>query len=305
MFSNMNQMMDFVSKTLASASGYDTNKTGSYYNYDAFLRLPADALSEEMIPLLYALCRMILKIPDISCIYSTEEYHRFLMHLVTHHYLILNKNASIHLMQYHVRSIEPECLFDLSLSIHSSWFQHSCAPNAALVHKDGITTCVILRPIKKGEPIYVNRQQTFSRFSSQRRQFHWDRVETQCNCIRCSRCPAETPENDLMHNDLNFQFLKNQTNLSGQSAEYSVEMIETLKLKCKSVLMKYGRDEWCKEIESVFWFYSILLNHNPPTSQNLSIKLARLRRSHYNLCYYRKPDMVVPAKRRMRLFSTI
>lgn len=133
------------------------------------------------------------------------------MHLVTHHYLILNRNASIHSRQYHVRSMEPECFFDISLAIHSTWLQHSYAPNAAIVHKDDVTTCVILRPIKKGEQIYANRKQTFSRFSAQRRQFLWDKFETQCHCIRCSHCLAETPENDLIHSEANFQFLSNQT----------------------------------------------------------------------------------------------
>lgn len=253
-FSNIDQLINFVEHTVNSKELKMPNFANEKSKYQMFLEMKNDKFTENIIPSLYSIFKIMINQKQIAETFHTEKYRRFLMHLTLKHYLVLAKyffaytktNPIQSCDQYHAEM--PEAIYVAHLTILISIFQHSCAPNTVLAINNGSTIGVVLRPIKKGEQLNVCRFTNLPESYVERKKLLWERCEVCCDCERCKLKTEKIFQNHLLQNDPDFRFICS-----------SAEEKKTLKEKCVTFLTKYGRLPWSMEIEICIRKYAPLL----------------------------------------------
>ncbi|KAJ6649954.1 N-lysine methyltransferase SMYD2 [Pseudolycoriella hygida] len=95
----------------------------------------------------------IMSSTDYAAKFDTLAKQRFLVHLICHHAAIVRSNG------FPTNSGIPgvnDDDFDCTIALESSYFNHSCLPNAVKLYKDDITVIRAIQPIKAGQQIFVD-----------------------------------------------------------------------------------------------------------------------------------------------------
>lgn len=116
---------------------------------------------------------LYLIIPSVNIAFDSESKQRFLLHLILHHLAINVTNA-----------IESE--FTASIGAVLSLFNHSCAPNLYNYSVDNRKLCITIRPVKKGEQLFISYlgpddEQT----AKQRQHLLKSKWNFECKCDKC------------------------------------------------------------------------------------------------------------------------
>lgn len=110
--------------------------------------------------------------------FSSIEEQRFLVHLIIHHGLILRSNSFQHASGDD---------FSMRLNLFISYINHSCAPNANVLHLPNKTVVNSILPIQKGEQVFISYM-TGDDFDGTRTEFK-EKLEQiygfRCDCSVC------------------------------------------------------------------------------------------------------------------------
>lgn len=256
LFPNVDALIAFVKKTMANRSTDipDFNDPKSIYR--AFLSLKnEDQMPTEMVVMFKMYYQLIMDQPKIACIFHSKKYKRFLMHLIAQHLSIAYNGSSSQRFQY----ISPteKLVFEIQLAVLRMSFKHSCAPNMIYTLDNGVTAGIVVRPIIKGEEITVNQFDIGFENGLERHLYIFKKTGKTCNCEHCYLPIQSIEENPIYQRNIFFKFILTKLGISPQTI--SRDELHELIMSCEYFLEMYGREQWCKEIELVVQFYSMLL----------------------------------------------
>lgn len=179
MFPSVDDLMKFVESCLKDRDldEVPASANDSTSKYGLFLKLMPSYTDKNLFSS-YQAYTCILLIPKVKSLFDTELKQRFLMQLIVHHTMTISKNVFQDSESYAV-----EYIYDV-LSI----VNHSCAPNMGLTSEGNIGYGVTVRPIKKGEQIFIDYY--FSDYldmpTDRRKQVLMDIWGFDCKCTKCS-----------------------------------------------------------------------------------------------------------------------
>lgn len=245
MFPDIESLMQFVEKIIVDKTFHKIPKTSGdqHSKYGIFLSL-TQSFKDEHVCQAYKAFTCISLLPKISYLFDTEKKQRFLMHLLLHHAIVTPKNAFVDCAHVDNQRTTLKYVFD-ALSI----MNHSCSPNLSFTTMGKYGYCVSVRPIKKGDQMFINylgddAHQTFD----MRQKILKDVWGFECKCDKCesSPCPVEYEQ---MKNDPALKYVI-RTQEHDQNTNDASKRIQ-LKKQCIKFLKKYGHLPWSNELEFV------------------------------------------------------
>lgn len=260
-FSTIEALIEFVEQTMASGSPGIPSFNDDKSKYKTFLKLNGDTASTHVYePIAYSLYQTMLHQTNIAEMFSTEKFKRFLMHLVFQHLFILASNST-NVSRTIRDALNPQDIamatVALQLCVLRSFFKHACARNIALIVDNGSTAGIVVRPIKKGEQLFISQSDILPESYSERKQYLWTCFGIRCNCELCELRSNELPEIHFLRSNFDFQYIFKSGR--GPRDLYTDDEAERLREKCKSFLEQFGSCKWCKEIDWVVGFYIRML----------------------------------------------
>lgn len=259
LFPNINGLMAFVRNSLSSLMAHNEyiDLSDPKAKYAMFLRLHANKMTKDDIPVVYSYYTTMMNQTTISTIFKTMKQKRFLQHLIMQHFLIMNGGAMNHRSQYY-RSDQEPTPYEIHLNMLPTMFQHSCDPNVMFILDNGSIKGVVLRPIQLGDQLMVNRLGIVPEHRTDVPKL-LSHIGADCYCDRCESQDDSIPENKYLQRDPDF--IKINVNKNHEIADYNDEEAKELETTCILVLKKYGRIQWCKEIDIVSRIYRLSLVH--------------------------------------------
>lgn len=112
-----------------------------------------------------------------------------------------------------------ECYFIYSFLCR---INHSCAPNLHhYIDDNHITHCVTIRPIKRGEQVFINYVIGMELENKQERQFHIkDSWYFDCQCEKCCQDVKTGTEEDFIQQELKIQLKENNNHVQNLCLQY-------------------------------------------------------------------------------------
>lgn len=244
---NVEDLMDFVQGSLKLDNHHiPANVLDSRRKYGLFLKLnirerPGNAF------LAYQVYTSILTITSIKSVFDSDRKQRFLMHLIVHHLLIRQNNNFLEVAeekQFNVSSVA--CVLSL--------VNHSCTPNLFNFAVDNQEVCVTIRPIQKGEQLFISylRQDdiTVQRQADLKHNYGFE-----CKCGKCRPCNRN--RNHLMAHPF-FQISQRFSTVDLIDKENYMQHQQM----CVEFLKKYGNLPWSEEIDDVVNIFKKVILHS-------------------------------------------
>lgn len=244
-FSTIESLMEFIENVLLEdpenipTSLYDANS-----KYHFFFKLSACApFQPKDIYKVYQIYSNIMAMPKVAVLFDSDVKQCFLMHLVLHHFLIIKTNSVICKSPWSTIST-----FNIL-----SMLNHSCAPNLYHPRKGRQQYCFTIRPVSKGEQLYISYLPLNSELSFEQRQqkfkSSWNFI---CKCEKCD--PVNKPiEPDIIIADPYYTFLLENYKIDGNKKNLKVLMNNSIKF-----LNKYGQSQWSTEILTISTIFVML-----------------------------------------------
>lgn len=137
---NINGLIALVRRSLTTTNKLTHREsidlTDPKKKYEFFLKLHANKMTNEDIPVVYSYYTTMMNQTTFSNIFKTTKQKRFLQHLIMQHFLIMNGGAMNHRSQYY-RAGQVPMPFEIHLNILPTMFQHSCEPNVIFLLDNG------------------------------------------------------------------------------------------------------------------------------------------------------------------------
>lgn len=234
----LNVKADCVPKSIADARS----------QYRLFLTLIGDILTESEKQTLIAksesLYNTLIELPRIRQLFDTTQKRKFLKQLVIKHAFIIKKN-SIQATLQGGRSVS-------TLGLVFSLFNHACAPNLLNFTTGYQQVCITMRPIKKGEQLFVSYI-CADIPTVRRKNYLLANFGFSCQCEKCDPIysPAEVAK---LKADPGYQFFHRNSKPDFTTLLYHPSSRRSIKKKCIEILNKHGR-HWSQELESVLELY--------------------------------------------------
>lgn len=196
-----------------------------------------------LLSIAVAAYREIHQLKSMKEIFGKEGHMHFLMHLIVYHkFVFCNSFTRTN---------------DCSLFITSSYVNHSCAPNLSFSDCGNMRIGTVLRPIKKGQQVFVTylgeerrAGPTFLRQSYLNQEFGF-----QCRCEKCEKFDFYPHVSFLLRNP-DYRFTEREIVKEPITKKQSFALRE----KCIELLNKFGDRQWHLELENVAKAYRILTN---------------------------------------------
>lgn len=245
--SGYQDMVKFVERVTSDAGHDKIPKctTDSQSKYGIFLKL-TPSYKDDYLFRAYKAFTSILLIPKIKYLFDTEVKQRFLMHLIVHHTTVIPKNAFHDIDQFNMIYI-----FDV-LSI----INHSCAPNMHFKIDGKIGSCVSVRPIKKGDQVFINYLgDDVHKPTEQRQRILKEIWAFDCKCDKCDAAICDLIEYGAMKEHPSLMYVirnYDQRQLVDNAKRF------TLKKQCNKFLNQFGHMPWSTELEYVIQCFTSL-----------------------------------------------
>lgn len=210
--------------------------------YRLYLQLKKMTLNANVVLDVYKLYKYIMIIPSIEKAFDSEHNQRFLTHLILHHLAINVTNAT-------------ESEFTASIGTVLSLFNHSCAPNLYNYSVDNRKFCVTIRPVKKGEQLFISYLgRDDNQTANQRKHILKTKWNFECKCDKCEpRC--QIVDSTKMKLDPSYKFVQRTF-----KTEHIDNMNTTaIKKKCIKFLTKYGHLPFSNELKYISDIYTTLI----------------------------------------------
>lgn len=239
-FANIDELMTFVKQAIESdPKEIPDNLADTKSKYRAFLKLPTyetELNDDDFWMKTYCAYRMLMDIPMIKEMFKSKRHNRFLMHLVMYHGMVMNRNS----IRVRLLSKEPNPKNRRDICTHSGflkgYLEHSCAPNLMWTDLDGHSVYITLRPVKKGEQLFITIMDLLMEPKQKRQKILWENAKFLC---RCSLCVGPSATSEQRQQLLADPLYKNQNYVA--------------------VLQKYGHGPLCDELKSVLNYFIIQL----------------------------------------------
>lgn len=202
---------------------------------------------------------LLLECKEIRQIFSTMTHRRFLMHLTLYFSGIFKTNfmtlAEINNFTFLGENVE---YFGLAIHNLRAYLNHACDPNIFCMSQDNMLVCRAIKPIKKGEQLFIDYMETeLETIKSERRQQLLNVYGFSCDCQLCSLNSETLNSNVLMKKDSDFVFIERK--FHGTMMSRNEKMLTTLKEKSIKFLNKWGRMKPCRELCLVQIYFSAIL----------------------------------------------
>lgn len=230
MFPNVESLMDFVQNVLRSKKSGEIPKSvlDQRSKYEMFLKLWTPSKMDDFVTEAYKLYNTILRFKEIQKLFDSTVKQRFLMHLVGQHALILLFNSTQGQM----------CIF-------TSIMSHSCVPNIQEIWIDNRTAGITIRPIKKGEQLFISYmpEEVGKMLNKDHKTELTIKYGFKCKCLKCANQLA-----DLIRIERDECFLDiDNTTLD----EKNKVLLQRFNGKCIKVLNKYKDLPWSLQLDNV------------------------------------------------------
>lgn len=230
-FPSANELMDFVDDVLSKRNTQLPSAANDPQSkYGMFLTLQPAKQETLDIQIVYQAFTALMSIPFVKNMFTSKHSQRFLMHLTGEHFLLISNNSF------------GGSLTDAStvgtVSTVLSLLNHACAPNLFNSTAGNIDVCISMRPIKKGEQLFV-KYLCGDRTTRQRQDILMSQWAFLCKCDKCEpHCqPADRA--------------KMRAELTNHCRELAMS-----KSKCETFLKQYGHLPWSEEMDQVLKFYT-------------------------------------------------
>lgn len=268
MFSNADEFMSFVEETISSdQKQIPANLTEPKSKYAAFLKLPMKADSQNPhdfainLSIAFSAQKMLMKIQTINSMFDRKKYRRFLIHLITHHYQVMEANSFLISQgpDYIDNCDEDYVVFESQTGLMTGYVKHSCAPNVYASKMHDKMVIITIRPIQKGQPLTKTfLMPLLTQTKTKRKQTLWQDRAMICKCVRCEFGDASATLRRRMRSDPNFQYI--QQHQFTTTARSNDGAKQTMIDKCKHFLRQYGQCSWSIELGTVVTAYILLID---------------------------------------------
>lgn len=246
-FPNIEDLVDFVERVLLeNCEKMPESLHTLKEKYHFFLKLEMSSVfCSKYSTTIYKIYEDLMLLPKVCALFDSEKKKRFLMHLVVHHFLVLKNNS--------IASGKPWSM--VSVFNVLSMMNHSCAPNVYHPRIGKRQHCVTIKPVKKGEQLFISYLLLGKELLKEQRQ---EKLKTSwgflCECERCDNTLVDKTSVDLelIASDLCYRFV-----IDNYQHENEAEPQDEIMEKCISFLNKYGHSEWSLDI---FTMAAILVN---------------------------------------------
>lgn len=153
-FSSIAEMMKFVENCRSSDPKEIPSLTSSISKYRAFFKLTT-VVPDAEFPKLCTIAFNLFHATNSSKLgtkIKTESKRRFLAYLIVHHTCVLRTNQFGGISD----TDNAKSDFEMSLRLVSSYLNHSCCPNVAIIKKDNLAICISVLPIRRGEQLFIS-----------------------------------------------------------------------------------------------------------------------------------------------------
>lgn len=233
LFPSVKSLMHFVKDPLLyRPQSADHCLEARISDYGLFLSLISTAPSHDLpLRLIYQVYKTLMSMPSIESRFDCKTKTRFLMHLISHHAIVLtNYGFEKDLNQFRIAT----------MPIVVALFEHSCAPNLTRFTIDSREIFVTIRPVKAGDCLYYDYW--FEGAKSGNRE---DWMETQGINCECGKCEHHTSTNQRMSSEQSFFFITNY------NKHFDSHTSPILKSTCINFLRKFKYEEWTREMDIV------------------------------------------------------
>lgn len=240
-FTNADELIAFVEDLLKSDTIHPLHLVDPQSKYRAFFQMCPDWRTYQLcLQQAYLFYQLLIEQNEIKTFFRTNAHRRFLMHLVQHHISMILRGA----FNKRIIPIGGVNITDTYVNIVAKHIRHSCIPNVCHVFENGFIKCIVIRPIKKGEQLFISYI-SWDDFASEaaRRAVLKERY-VNCKCVRCQLYCL--PSNAQIRSDLNFQIIKTKFKIQTYYKKlYDRTQVDAMKGKCFDFLRKYGQYEKC------------------------------------------------------------
>lgn len=263
LFADKNELMEFVERSIRS-DRYEmpTLLSDAKSQYKMFLKLPIppnSTIHGAITCIVLEVYNVLMNMPHINSMFNCEKSRRFLVHLIGHHYYILEHNSTLAgTRRLHPTDFQHQIPVYISsqVGLITQYFKHSCAPNQFVCSFHGNNVMTTVRPVKKGEPLTYSYLLIMTEPKEERQKALWERKRFICSCSLCNGVSASPMQRNQLTSDPDFQYI-----VSNFSVDNSDDPdLQKITDKCKQFLQKYGQFSWCIEIGKVIQIYIHLIN---------------------------------------------
>lgn len=200
---------------------------------------------------------LLLELTEIRRIFSTVAYQRFLMHLTVHFAGSFNTNR---LTLADINSFgESVDYYGQAIFNIRSFLNHACVPNVVCLSYDNILVCKTIKPIKKGEQLFIDYIE--NDLKEERKTVRRGRLKDMygflCGCDLCLMSSETWASNVLMKSDSNFVYIKQNFDVAIVTRNQNT--LNVMKEKSIAFLKKWGRAQPCEEFLIIQKYFSTLL----------------------------------------------
>lgn len=246
-FQSADALIEFVAGILNDTPSSDMKRLAieTHHQYEFLLKL-SGLPYETDIYLSYQAFEVTMTIPAIKSWFNSVKKQQFLKHLLVHHLAIIRFNSFREYFGAN-ESLESSCIFDAI-----PLFNHSCAPNVFYSTKNKTGYLTTIRPIKKGDQIFINYlADQVDEPKHERNKLLMDKWGFRCECERCipfiSRLDMLIHEKGIMEHEA-FNYISNH--YDDCKLPFDSEERTHLKEKCAKILTDYGH-YWSKSLDQV------------------------------------------------------
>lgn len=261
-FNDADELMTFVKQILADdLTKVPVSISHQKSKYRAFLHFAHQSIDLiESAPNAFILFNTLMAHCVIRQFFHTEQHQRFLMHLIFHHQSALKMCGVSSPVVGYDNKIDD---IDYNLIIGAN-FDHSCVPHLGLKMIEGYAVMITLRPIPKGQRVFISFNETNTFADREERQANLlDELGYKCNC---ERCRVEKNNNKLMVNDpkmlidSDFQFVIHHLEFDDDD---NPDRLAILMERAESFLERYGYQAWDECLNAVFisYYYAFKKKH--------------------------------------------
>lgn len=248
MFQSVDNLMDFIEDTMVNhADDIPESFVDAQSKYRAFLKLHPSLCARDEKDFLFDARKIYMQLiltPVIQELFNSKKKRRFLKHLVLHHLLVTSRNR----FQF---NSEENLLKITEIAVMACFFNHSCAPNLFHHVIDNQVILIAIRPIRKGEQLFISYLGDKTDDATDfRQQFLMENFEFQCHCDKCEpRCLKV--DRALMKSNSHFKYLRQ----TFKTAFHEQKQRLIFKDVCIRFLQKYGHLPWSEELNFVSLCY--------------------------------------------------
>lgn len=246
-FASVESLMEFVENILTEWPGkIPSSLDDAKSKYHFFLKLKTSTTwLEKHLAQAKEVYENVMMLPKINVLFDSDIKRCFLMHLVTHHFLVIKNNALVGGNPWSVVSV-----FNVL-----SMLNHSCAPNIYHPrHGSKQQCCVTIRPVKSGQQLFISYLSPNDRSTKEQRQLKlkssWG---FDCTCERCKPTNKQPIDCALIEADPCYRFVVDNYDNDNNN----IEQLSVLLENCLQFMNKYGDSPWSTSINMVI---DILMN---------------------------------------------